>query len=135
MIEIKHNWTFSEMGKDQWMEAAVPGCVHTDLIRNGIIEDPFFRLNEHDVQWIDKKDWVYKTLVDVPASLMDKQQIVLLLPGARYPCRCKPERAGDPEGRQHVQGVGGGCEGHYPGRLQRIEDPFSLTHQHRHRKI
>ena len=41
MIEIKDKWTFSEMGKDQWMEAAVPGCVHTDLIRNGFIEDPF----------------------------------------------------------------------------------------------
>ena len=50
MIEIKHNWTFSEKGKEQWMEAAVPGCVHTDLIRNGLIEDPFYRLNEHDVQ-------------------------------------------------------------------------------------
>jgi len=77
MIEINHNWTFSEKGKELWMEAAVPGCVHTDLIRNGLIEDPFYRLNEHDVQWIDKKDWVYKTLLDVPAALMEKQQIVL----------------------------------------------------------
>ena len=81
MIEIKHNWTFSEMGKEQWMEAAVPGCVHTDLIRNGLIEDPFYRLNEHDVQWIDKKDWVYKTLLDVPAALLEKQQIVLQFQG------------------------------------------------------
>ena len=81
MIEIKHNWTLSEMGKDQWMEAAVPGCVHTDLIRNGLIGDPFFRLNEHDVQWIDKKDWEYKTLVDVPPGLMDKQHIVLCFQG------------------------------------------------------
>ncbi len=81
MIEIKHNWTFSEKGKDQWLEAAVPGCVHTDLIQNGQIEDPFYRLNEHDVQWIDKKDWVYKTLVEVPASLMEKEQIVLHFQG------------------------------------------------------
>lgn len=81
MIEIKHKWTFSEEGKDQWMEAAVPGCVHSDLIRNGLIEDPFYRLNEHDVQWIDKKDWVYKTQMNVPASLIEKKQIVLHFDG------------------------------------------------------
>jgi len=44
MIEVKQNWTFHEKGKKKRMEAVVPGCVHTDLIRNGIIEDPFFRL-------------------------------------------------------------------------------------------
>ena len=27
---------------------------------NGIIEDPYYRLNESKVQWVDKEDWVYK---------------------------------------------------------------------------
>ncbi|MFO7669200.1 MAG: glycoside hydrolase family 2 protein [Bacteroidales bacterium] len=81
MIEINQNWSFSEKGKNQWMEAVVPGCVHTDLIRNGIIEDPFFRLNEHDVQWIDKTDWIYKTSIEVPRALMEKQKIVLCFEG------------------------------------------------------
>ncbi len=81
MIEVKQNWTFHEKGKKKRMEAVVPGCVHTDLIRNGIIEDPFFRLNEHDVQWIDKCDWVYKTLIEPPHALLEKQHIVLLFEG------------------------------------------------------
>ncbi len=81
MIEINENWSFSEKGKNQWMEAVVPGCVHTDLIRNGIIEDPFFRLNEHEVQWIDKTDWIYKTSIEVPRALMEKQRIVLFFEG------------------------------------------------------
>jgi len=81
MIEIKENWTFCENNNGQWMEAAVPGCVHSDLIRNGVIEDPFYRLNEHEVQWIDKKDWVYKTSIKVPANIIAKQQIVLLFDG------------------------------------------------------
>ncbi len=37
MIEIKENWTFSDSEKSDWMEAVVPGCVHTDLIRNGVM--------------------------------------------------------------------------------------------------
>ena len=77
MIEIKENWTFSDSEKSDWMEAVVPGCVHTDLIRNGVIEDPFYRLNEHDVQWIDKKDWIYRTQVDVTGKILDKERVVL----------------------------------------------------------
>ncbi len=56
---LNENWQFKEKGTLKWLVAKVPGCVHTDLIDNGIIEDPFYRLNESKVQWVDKKDWVY----------------------------------------------------------------------------
>jgi beta-mannosidase len=39
--------------------------VHTDLLANKLIDDPFFRLNERGVQWIDKEDWIYQTYFDV----------------------------------------------------------------------
>ena len=61
--ELNENWTFNQVGKNEWLPATVPGTVHTDLMANGKIEDPFYRLNEHDVQWIDKVDWEYKTFV------------------------------------------------------------------------
>lgn len=44
-----------------WLPATVPGTVHTDLLANGKIEDPFYRMNELRLQWIDKKDWEYRT--------------------------------------------------------------------------
>ncbi|MCK5137421.1 MAG: glycoside hydrolase family 2 protein [Bacteroidales bacterium] len=81
MIEIKDHWKFSESEKDEWMEAEVPGCVHTDLIRNGVIEDPFYRLNEHDVQWIDKKDWIYETELKIPSRMMVKDRVILEFKG------------------------------------------------------
>ena len=31
-------------------EATVPGTVHTDLMDNKLIDDPFYRLNERGVQ-------------------------------------------------------------------------------------
>src|ERR1700730_14362746 len=31
---------------DVWMPATVPGCVHTDLLANKKIEDPFYAQNE-----------------------------------------------------------------------------------------
>lgn len=35
------------------------GVVHTDLLRQGLIDDPYIGLNERKVQWVDKEDWVY----------------------------------------------------------------------------
>ena len=75
--EINEGWTFSQKGEHKWMPATVPGTVHTDLMANNVIEDPFYRLNEHDVQWIDKVDWEYKTTFTAGNSLLGKDRIEL----------------------------------------------------------
>lgn len=81
MIEINKNWYFSEAGSGDWYPATVPGCIHTDLLTNKLIEDPFYRLNEHDLQWIDKKDWVYKTTFLVDDDLLESGHIELEFDG------------------------------------------------------
>lgn len=45
--------------------AVVPGCVHTDLIANGLIPDPFLDDNEHLLAWIGLCDWEYETEFDI----------------------------------------------------------------------
>lgn len=75
--EINTGWTFRQAGEEKWLPAEVPGCVHTDLMTNGIIEDPFYRLNEHDVQWIDKTDWEYKTIFHVDDNMLGCDRIQL----------------------------------------------------------
>jgi len=59
--EISKNWQFKKQSETDWSTATVPGTVHTDLLANGKIENPFYRLNEHDLQWIDKENWEYQT--------------------------------------------------------------------------
>lgn len=54
------NWQFRQKGTDTWYPAAVPGCVHTDLFKNKLIPDPFFGLNEKNLQWIEREDWEYR---------------------------------------------------------------------------
>ena len=39
----------------RWMSGEVPGTVHTDLLRAGIIPDPFLGAHELDVQWIENQ--------------------------------------------------------------------------------
>src|SRR3954470_8290742 len=43
------------------LPATVPGCVHTDLLEAGIIDDPFLDDNEKRLTWIGRTDWAYET--------------------------------------------------------------------------
>src|SRR5882672_2703837 len=74
-------WQFREAGKDKWFPATVPGCVHTDLMKNRLIEDPFYRDNESKLQWIGKTDWEYQTTFNVTSELLHKQHIELVFEG------------------------------------------------------
>nr|WP_320117401.1 glycoside hydrolase family 2 protein [uncultured Marinifilum sp.] len=75
--ELNSNWQFSQKDSLNWLPAKVPGCVHTDLLENGKIEDPFYRLNELDLQWIDKKDWIYKTEFELSQDILNKERIAI----------------------------------------------------------
>ena len=77
VTEISTDWTFRQADKDEWLPATVPGCVHTDLLANGKIEDPFYRLNELDQQWIDKVNWEYKTTITLDESTLNHDRLSL----------------------------------------------------------
>lgn len=74
-------WTFKQARGTNWYAVEVPGTVHTDLMNNKLIDDPFFRLNERGVQWVDKEDWMYQTTFDVSPDLLDKNHIILFFAG------------------------------------------------------
>ena len=60
-VNLESAWKFRKAGDTEWLPAKVPGCVHTDLMDNKTIADPFFRKNELDVKWIETTDWEYET--------------------------------------------------------------------------
>ncbi|MDR1341794.1 MAG: glycoside hydrolase family 2 protein [Prevotellaceae bacterium] len=75
--ELSSGWQFRQARLTNWYPAAVPGVVHTDLLANKLIEDPFFRLNERGLQWIDKEDWIYQTYFSVSREELEKSNIRL----------------------------------------------------------
>ena len=61
-IALNGNWILSgadKDGKNIRIEATVPGCVHTDLIAEGIIKDIYYRDNSKNIQWIEDRDFTY----------------------------------------------------------------------------
>lgn len=69
--ELKANWEFRKVGDDKWLPAEVPGCVHTDLFKNQLIEDPLAMNGEEKCKWIESESWEYRTVFsrsDLPAQ-------------------------------------------------------------------
>lgn len=75
------NWEYRQSGTEEWSPAAVPGCVHTDLLRDGRIDDPSYRLNERDQQWVGYADWEYRTVFEVSGRVLERQHVRLVFEG------------------------------------------------------
>ncbi len=54
-----------------WLPAEVPGDVHLDLRRAGLIPDPFVGTNTDAVLWMEQKDWWYRTRIVLPQDWPD----------------------------------------------------------------
>ena len=63
-----HDLLHGQGGEDLWLPAQVPGHVHRDLVRSGVIQDPFLRLGEIGCRWIDEADWTWRTTLDLTAG-------------------------------------------------------------------
>ncbi|MBS0631740.1 MAG: hypothetical protein JSS11_07475 [Verrucomicrobia bacterium] len=51
---------------ERWVDAQVPGDVHLDYLRAGMIADPFFGMNHDKLRWMEEMDWWYRTDITPP---------------------------------------------------------------------
>ena len=61
--EGAHEPTLDDTG---WLEAQVPGTVHADLLRAGLIPDPYYDRNVEKVKWVEEREWWYRRRFFVP---------------------------------------------------------------------
>ena len=92
IIDLNGEWQFRAVGSEDvhptgqgdvsgWMSARVPGTVHTDLLACGKIPDPFHGLNENDVQWVGRREWLYHREFDVDESFARQNRVELVAEG------------------------------------------------------
>lgn len=76
--ELNEGWDFRQHDLPTFYPVKVPGSVHTDLMALRLIDDPYYRLNEKELQWIDKKDWDYRLVFDlgIAAENRDRKELV-----------------------------------------------------------
>ncbi len=74
---LNGQWLFREKGKDEWLDAIVPGCNYLDLMRNKVIPDPFYGLNEKDCEFVGHLDWEYVKTFTLSDEEMQYDEICL----------------------------------------------------------
>jgi len=80
-IDLKGQWQLTNANGSVSTTGIVPGNVHMDLLRNGLIDDPYYRYNDVDYRWIGADNWVYYRTFDVTSAILQKKQIVLVCEG------------------------------------------------------
>ena len=65
---LREGWTLTHTGGEApapiagvTVDAVVPGSTHVDLMRAGLIADPYYGTNEQDLQWMWRCSWRYAT--------------------------------------------------------------------------
>ncbi len=80
-ITLNGSWSFRQAGTAAWHRAVVPGEVHTDLLRNGLIPDPYRNFNADSVQWVEEKDWEYRRTFTADEALLGNEHVDLVFKG------------------------------------------------------
>lgn len=80
-ISLHQNWSFRKKGDSKWLPASIPGTVHTDLMANKIIPDPFISDNEKKVEWAENEDWQYYSIFTTSKKDLANNHIELVCEG------------------------------------------------------
>ena len=80
-VFLHEQWSFHQSGENKIYSATIPGVVHTDLLSNQIIKDPFIGNNEKLLQWIEEEDWEYTTHFQLTDKHLDNQHLQLVFEG------------------------------------------------------
>lgn len=81
VLSLNNGWEFSQMNKDEWYPAEVPGSVQHDLVRHNILPDPFYGTNEEKIQWVEDENWDYRKSFTVTAEQLSHDEALLIFEG------------------------------------------------------
>lgn len=71
-------------GGFDWIPARVPGEVHLDLMRAGLMDEPLVSLNAKKCRWPERRSWWYSTSFKVPSSFLDHERQEIVFDGLDY---------------------------------------------------
>ena len=78
---ISENWKMRRVGEESFQEARVPGTVYTDLLRNGNMEDPFYKDNELKALKLMDEDYEYVTQFACGEAVLNSHKVLLRFEG------------------------------------------------------
>jgi len=80
-ITLKANWTYKHADSSTWRKTGFTSTIHTSLLNDKLIPDPFYRDNEYKLQWIADQNWEYATQFDVKPNYKTFSNVLLKFEG------------------------------------------------------
>ncbi|XP_049271905.1 beta-mannosidase-like [Rhipicephalus sanguineus] len=77
------SWGVNEAIK---VRAIVPGGIYTDLMRSGIISEPYYGFNDVNYEWIALEDWTFYRSFIAPKDLLEQREVTLVAHGIDTAC-------------------------------------------------
>lgn len=86
LINLDSGWKFKRTDESAWLDATVPGSVYFNLLKNGKMEDPFYRENEYDATKISEHDYEFLTQFDASPETLAHDKVILRCEGLDTLC-------------------------------------------------
>ena len=78
---LNGEWKMRNTRDIHWENARVPGSVFTDLLLNGLMEDPFYRDNEESALALSYNDFEYTREFEITGDLLKHDRVFLYCDG------------------------------------------------------
>ncbi|XP_019909909.2 beta-mannosidase isoform X2 [Esox lucius] len=80
-LSLNGKWILQNSNGSLLFPAEVPGCVHSALLKQGFIQDIYFRFNDVAYRWIVLDNWTYTISFSPSNELRAKQRVRLVFEG------------------------------------------------------
>jgi len=59
-----------------WLDATVPGEIHLDLMKHGLLDDPYVGTNVFKARWVEECVWHYRRMFDAPTMALSGRAVL-----------------------------------------------------------
>ncbi len=75
---LNGNWNMIRVETGDTYEVTVPSDNYTELLKSGVIPDPYYKDNEKLVEWVGREDWKFSRLFTLDENDLNNRKILLV---------------------------------------------------------
>ncbi|KAG8191625.1 hypothetical protein JTE90_012342 [Oedothorax gibbosus] len=81
VLSLSGTWVAVNSNGSIAVKTKIPGTIHTALLYNGLIQDPYFGKNDLLYRWIAQDEWTFSKRFYAECHLLQKKRVVLIAHG------------------------------------------------------
>ena len=81
LLEVVDNWKMSRLGSNEKLRTQIPSTVQEILLENDKIPNPYYSIEEENIEWMENESWEYATWFKPDNSWSDFDHLELIFHG------------------------------------------------------